>query len=110
MTDEAKWIVDELREYAKNYAHPYYCGGRLIGDTVRIMEQAANMIEKLSEGLESNEQRHSRDAVPVIRCRECIHRGDSSTCPMCVDGYNLTEDNGFCHTGEKDGGASDGKP
>lgn len=54
------------------------------------------------------------DAVQVVRCRECKHRGNERECPMCEmvstwdedDGseYYLadrTEDNGFCHNGAK---------
>lgn len=54
------------------------------------------------------------DAVPVVRCRECVFRGQHDLCPMNVRVYMLdeaayldcTEDDGFCHKGEKmDGGA-----
>ena len=57
------------------------------------------------------------DAVPVVRCRECVFRGQHDLCPMNVRVYMLdeaayldcTEDDGFCHKGEKmDGGATDG--
>lgn len=58
------------------------------------------------------------DAVEVVRCRECKHRGYDA-CPMCHDEYyydeddgadfwtvDNTDDNGFCHKGAKmDGGA-----
>ena len=43
----------------------------------------------------------------VVRCRNCIHRGDWD-CPMIqyhadIDGhYDMTEDEGFCHLGERD--------
>lgn len=56
------------------------------------------------------------DAVPVVRCKHCKHRG-LDECPMCHeewydyydDGeylesdfrvYDYTEDEGFCHKGE----------
>lgn len=58
------------------------------------------------------------DAVPVVRCRECKHRGDPVECYMCftevkdISGgrmykfTDLTHSDGFCHKGEKmDGGA-----
>ena len=57
------------------------------------------------------------DAVEVVRCRECVFRGQHDLCPMNVRVYMLdeaayldcTEDDGFCHKGEKmDGGATDG--
>lgn len=58
------------------------------------------------------------DAVPVVRCRECKHRGYDA-CPMCHDEYYFddddgadywtadnTDDDGFCHMGAKmDGGS-----
>lgn len=52
------------------------------------------------------------DAVPVIRCKDCLYRGKVAYCPMmhlgihgAVPPYDkdvdLTEDNGFCYKGEK---------
>lgn len=60
------------------------------------------------------------DAVPVVRCVECIHRC-TDCCPMCHEEYyydeddggdwvtrDMTVDDGFCHKGEKmDGGAEE---
>lgn len=60
------------------------------------------------------------DAVPVVRCKDCKHRG-YDVCPMWHDEYTYddddggdycvvdnTTDNGFCHMGAKmDGGADD---
>lgn len=55
------------------------------------------------------------DAVPVIRCKDCKHRGGYK-CPMYhnetslddldgFDDYNVdkTDGDGFCHRGEKKG-------
>lgn len=54
------------------------------------------------------------DAVPVVRCRECVFRG-SDHCPMCHDEYSYDEDDGgdyytvdnttddgFCDQGERE--------
>ena len=54
------------------------------------------------------------DAVEVVRCKDCKHRGIVSECPMCYteDSYDddygyeywdvdKTVDEGFCHCGEK---------
>lgn len=54
------------------------------------------------------------DAVPVVRCRECVFRG-SDLCPMCHDEYSYdeddggdyytvdnTDDDGFCHKGKRE--------
>ena len=53
------------------------------------------------------------DAVEVVRCRECIHRGDAH-CPMRHEEYHFdeddgadyvthdyTDDDGYCDQGEK---------
>ena len=53
------------------------------------------------------------DAVPVVRCKNCKHRGDPMDCPMCHEEYYFDEDDGgdyftvdqtvdggFCHAGE----------
>lgn len=54
------------------------------------------------------------DAVEVVRCKDCIHRGNEHDCPMCwtewfddpFDGLDSvlrdnTTDDGFCHKGAK---------
>lgn len=54
------------------------------------------------------------DAVEVVRCKDCKHRGIVRECPMCYteDSYDedygfdywdvdKTVDEGFCHCGEK---------
>ena len=53
------------------------------------------------------------DAVPVVRCKDCRHRGNFSRCPMAHIGsgdppYDESEDytidDGFCNYGEKKDG------
>ena len=55
------------------------------------------------------------EAVPVVRCKECTHRGDLVKCPLCwqewhdedehcfgyYEKYDETKDDGFCHNGTK---------
>lgn len=58
------------------------------------------------------------DAVPVVRCGECEHRGNSAFCPLRhleyteCEGYHYADytlDDSFCSFGKKkDGGASNG--
>lgn len=61
------------------------------------------------------DRRQTIDAVPVVRCKDCKHRGGYH-CPMYhtetslddldgFDDYNVdrTDNNGFCHRGEKKG-------
>lgn len=49
------------------------------------------------------------DAVPVVRCKNCIRRYDTDECPMCflIEGkyYEYTNKNGFCDRGERKEGA-----
>lgn len=40
------------------------------------------------------------DAVPVVRCKDCRKRG-SYPCPMFLIAHDCTEDDGFCHLGER---------
>lgn len=55
------------------------------------------------------------DAVEVVRCKDCKHRGIVTECPMCYTDYSYDEDYGydywdvdktvdecFCHCGEVD--------
>ena len=49
------------------------------------------------------------DAVPVVRCKDCIRRYDTDECPICflIEGkyYEYTNGNGFCDRGEPKEGA-----
>ena len=49
------------------------------------------------------------DAVPVVRCKDCIRRYDTDECPMCflIEGkyYEYTNENGYCDRGERKEGA-----
>ena len=80
----------------------------MIGDKRVSVESIKNFVNN----------RPTIDAEPVVRCKDCIHRGFDD-CPMCHDEYSYDEDDGanywtvdntvddgFCHKGEKmDGGA-----
>ena len=52
------------------------------------------------------------DAVPVVRCKDCIKRYDTDECPMCflIEGKycEYTNENGFCDRGERKEGADNG--
>ena len=49
------------------------------------------------------------DAVPVVRCKDCIRRYDTDECPMCflIEGNycDYTNENGYCDRGERKEGA-----
>ena len=42
------------------------------------------------------------DAVEVVRCKDCVHRHSKLYCPMCDILADMSEDEGFCHCGEKE--------
>ena len=52
------------------------------------------------------------DAVPVVRCKDCIRRYDTDECPMCflIEGNycDYTNENGYCDRGEPKEGADNG--
>ena len=49
------------------------------------------------------------DAVPVVRCRECIHRTENGNCghPRHEDTLPTAYSNDFCSYGERRGGDGD---
>lgn len=34
------------------------------------------------------------DAVPIVRCRDCINRGNEIQCPMCHEEWTWNDDDG----------------
>ena len=58
------------------------------------------------------DQAQTIDAVPVVRCKDCIRRYDTDECPMCflIEGkyYEYTNGNGYCDRGERKEGADNG--
>ena len=68
--------------------------------------QTAMLIrEKLAFATGVVKQAEAVDAVPVVRCKECKHRGDSDNCPLrhlaytTDEGYffaDYTLDDSFC--------------
>ena len=68
----------------------------------------------LRKALRVIEQAPVVDAVPVVRCKDCVHRGNWNECPMVHeevfydedDGsdyvtFDNTNDDGFCDRGSK---------
>ena len=77
-------------------------------------KQGQAMRGGIRKALREIETSQTVDAVEVVRCRDCKHRGFAGECPMCYteDFYNedygydywdvdKTVDEGFCHCGEK---------
>ncbi len=76
----------------------------------------ATMRGGLRKALREVEKAHAVDAVQVVRCKDCVYRGNASKCPMCFLEYfdsfetdygmdctvtDNTTDDGFCHKGAK---------
>lgn len=74
----------------------------LIGDKLVSTDSFKNFLRN----------RPAVDAVPIVRCKDCICRGNSIRCPMCHEEYTWDEDYGsdyctvddtvdygFCHCG-----------
>lgn len=68
----------------------------------------------IRKALREIEMEPTVDAVEVVRCKDCYHRGDDMHCPMCrmesywdeFDGWDYsiiddTVDEGYCHCGER---------
>lgn len=83
-----------------------------LANTMRMQEMhkgdmAVRVLNKIDEA-------PTIDAVSVVRCRDCVNRRDIDFCPMYhikrFDSFDVpfdsTEDDGFCHRGEK----TDGDP
>ena len=68
-----------------------------------------SMRSGIRKALRCIEQAPTVDAVPVVRCKDCIRRYDTDECPMCflIEGkyYEYTNENGFCDRGERKEGA-----
>jgi len=75
----------------------------------------------MREMLDEIEDLPAVDAVEVVRCGDCMWRGNERKCPMCWTEYyddpddgadtvfrDNTTDDGFCHCGERAGGEEDG--
>lgn len=83
-----------LANYMQDNGHATYASA--VGEIISILDR-----------------RQTIDAVPVVRCRDCKHRGGYH-CPMYhtetsfddldgFDEYNVdkTDGDGFCHRGER---------
>lgn len=88
----------------------------LYDEIADIASSTHHDVMSVKDLLRSIEAAPAVDAVPVVRCRECRHRGDPDECPMLcevyygfeTERYDRSEDDGFCHRGAKmHGGVTD---
>ena len=101
LIDRNKIPFKELWQEASCFADDIVCA---VGTDfmLKIAEAERKFICDL---LNSLQQMEVVDAVPVVRCKDCIRRYDTDECPMCflIDGkyYEYTNGNGFCDRGER---------
>ena len=81
----------------------------IIYDNGNELTQVSAMREYIERQREFLDKFPTVDAVPVVRCKDCIKRYDTDECPMCfvIEGkyYEYTNGNGFCDRGERKEGA-----
>ena len=70
----------------------------------------AGVMSGFSRALEETNVIPTIDAIPVVRCRDCMHclwdELHKDKKGRCMEHHIWCEDDGFCHKGEKmDGGA-----
>ena len=84
----------------------------IIYDKGKELTQVSAIREYIERQREFLDKFPTVDAVPVVRCNDCIRRYDTDECPMCflIEGkyYEYTNENGFCDRGEWKEGATNG--
>ena len=112
-------LVESLRWYEKEYK-----GSIMVGEDKKTFSLAADVLEDLLQSVAEwtakyeAERDKNMDAVPVVRCKECIHRPKmpdnhvdgfdlefpDHKCPCrCEDGFYswYPADDWFCADGER---------
>ena len=97
-------LLNDAKEIVKNYGKQAIDVGLKNLDVVDGIVDIVRLIEKIP----------TIDAVEVVRCKDCKHRGNDDICPMIKirmcndgDGYfdevseDKTFDDGFCSYGER---------
>ena len=81
----------------------------IIYDKGKELTQVSAIREYIERQREFLDKFPTIDAVPIVRCKDCIRRYDTDECPMCflIEGkyYEYTNENGFCDRGERKEGA-----
>lgn len=108
-TDLVRRVLEE-RDKIRLEVVPRYGLGVPVPD-----QHGQAMVGGIRKALREIETSPTVDAVEVVRCKDCKHRGIVSECPMCYtedyydedDGYDYwdvdkTIDDGFCYCGEMD--------
>lgn len=70
-----------------------------------IKAKARNEVMALKSVLSLIESAPAYDAVPVVRCGDCVHSKEEnwidSDCRLCMFWGRIMECDGFCHKGAK---------
>ena len=85
---------------------PYWendrCSASLISDALTLLKEQEETIDELNGFING----FSRDAVPVVRCKDCKHIGNMYKCPVFYS-KEKQSDNWFCADGRKKDGVSE---
>ena len=46
--------------------------------------------------------RREADTVPVIRCKDCVHKNEYGYCTLYINFHHLTEDMDYCSDAERE--------
>ena len=109
LIDRNKIPFKELWQEASCFADDIVCA---VGTDfmLKIAEAERKFICDL---LNSLQQMAVVDAVPVVRCKDCIRQYDTDECPMCyLSGgqyVEYTSGNSYCSRGERKDGDGNGK-
>ena len=97
--------ADALRILPEEYRGKKVVGARGSGKTEQMF--AVWILMKVQDQID---EAKTVDAVEIVRCKECRHRGSPYSCPMRkmvmpISGpgtfEDCTEDEGYCHRGER---------
>ena len=92
LQDAERLILDKVSGYkATDFASSH--------EHIKVREQVLDCLAKIRK-------LRTVDAVEVVRCKECKHRGDAYKCPKRFAHYHgydsdYTVDDGYCERGEK---------
>lgn len=82
------------------YFDDYCCANNLCSDALALLQKQKETIEKLNKFING----FSRNAVPVVRCKDCIHAqvkdGHDIFCEFVDDGL-CHDENWFCADGKR---------
>ena len=110
---QKKGLIDKMRLIdADRLNKPIYAEEDNITGSGMSYDEICGYNDGIDIAWNKIDQAPTIDAVPVVRCKDCIRRYDTDECPICflIEGkyYEYTNGNGFCDRGEPKEGADNG--